>query len=219
MMISTAVRLLVLTCTLVAGRRAFGQTFGSIDGEARDVTGAAVVGVTVSGSNQGTNAVRSVVTNDAGAYSCPSLAPGTYTLPAEKPGFKAAVLNQIELQVLQAARIDIDLQVGQVNESLEVHADAAALVTDNATAGTVIDNKRIAELPLNGRNDLQLVSLAANVSTGFSGQGQAVSSEGGIRASETMAVGGHRTNFNHYTLDGVENTDPNSRFQRGEKCA
>jgi len=111
MMISTSVRLLVLTCSLVAGRGAFGQTFGSIDGEARDVTGAAVVGVTVSATSHGTNAVRSVVTNDAGAYSSPSLAPGTYTLRAEKPGFKAAVLNQIELQVQQAARTDIDFML------------------------------------------------------------------------------------------------------------
>jgi hypothetical protein len=219
MMISTPVRRLVLTSSLVAGQGAFGQTFGSIDGEARDVTGAALVGLTASVTNQGKNAVRSVVTNDAGAFSFPSLAPGTYTLRVEKPGVRAAVLNQIELQVQQAARIDIDLQVGHVNESLEVHADAPAHVTDHAAAGTVIDNKRIAKLPLNGRNYLQLASLAPDVSTGFSGQGQAVSRQGGIRASETMAVGGQRTNFNHSTLNGVENTDPNSRLQRGEKCA
>ena len=171
--------------------------------------GAAVAGVAVSATNKGTNAVRSAVTNDAGAYSFPSLAPGTYTLRAEKPGFKTVVRNQIELQVQQAARIDLELQVGQVNESIEVHGDAALLVTDNATVGTVIENKRIVELPLNGRNYLQLVSLAPNVSTGFSGQGQAGARQGGIRAGQTISVAGQRTNFNHYTLDGVENTDPN----------
>ena len=219
MMTSTPVRLLVLTCSLVAGRGAFGQTVGSIDGEARDVTGVAVVGVAISGNNQGTNTVRSVVTNAAGAYSFPSLAPVTYTFCAEKPGFKTLVRNQIELQVRQTARIDIGLGVGQVNESVEVRADAALLVTDNATVDTVIENERIVELPLNGRNYLQMVSLEPNVSTGFSSQGQAVSRQGGIRACETMAGGGLRTNFNHYTLDGVENTDPNSRLQRGEKCA
>ena len=88
-------------------------------------------------------------------------------------------------------------------------ADAALLATENGTVGTVIDNKRIVELPLNGRNYLQLVSLAPNVSTGFAGQGQASSRQGGIRAGQTISVGGQRTNFNHYTLDGVENTDPN----------
>src|SRR5260370_678547 len=93
--------------------------------------------------------------------------------------------------------------------ALSVTSDAAALVTDNATVGTVIENKRIVELPLNGRNYLQLVSLAPNVSTGFAGQGQASARQGGIRAGQTISVGGQRTNFNHYTLDGVENTDPN----------
>ena len=83
------------------------------------------------------------------------------------------------------------------------------LVTENATVGTVIENKRIVELPLNGRNYLQLVSLAPNVSTGFSSQGQAGARQGGIRAAQTISVAGQRTNFNHYTLDGVENTDPN----------
>src|SRR6266404_6110962 len=163
-------RLFVLGCVLMASHAAFAQTFGSIDGELRDTSGAAVAGVTVVAVNQGTNGARTTLTNDAGAYSFPSLAPGTYTLRAEKTGFKTVVRNQIELQVQQAARIDIELQVGQVNESIEVKADAAALVTDNATVGTVIENRRIVELPLNGRNYLQLVSLAPNVSTGFSGQ-------------------------------------------------
>lgn len=93
-------------------------------------------------------------------------------MKVEKPGFKSVVRDQIELQVQPAARVDFELPVGQVNESIEVKADSALLVTDNATAGTVIENKRILELPLNGRNYLQLVSLSPNVSTGFSSQGQ-----------------------------------------------
>src|SRR5437588_10153675 len=209
MTISMQVRLLILAFTLILGRVAFGQTFGSIDGELRDTTGAAVTGVTVSVINTGTNASRAVVTNEAGAYAFPSLPPGTYTVKVEKAGFKSVVRNQIELQVQLAARVDFELQVGQVSESIEVRADAALLVTDNATVGTVIENKRIVELPLNGRNYLQLVSLAPNVSTGFAGQGQAGARQGGIRAGQTIAVAGQRTNFNHYTLDGVENTDPN----------
>ena len=82
------------------------------------------------------------------------------------------------------------------------------LDSDNATVGAIIENKRIVELPLNGRNYLQLVSLAPNVSTGFSTQGQAGHGRG-IRAGQTISVAGQRTNFNHYTIDGVENTDPN----------
>src|SRR5450432_3327636 len=207
--IVTKFKMLILTGLVFAGNPALGQTFGSIDGEARDATGAPVAGVAISATNKNTNAARNVITNEAGVYSFPSLAPGIYLLRAEKTGFKTVVRNEIELQVQQAARIDIELPIGQVNESIEVKAEAAAIVTDNATVGTVIENKRIVELPLNGRNYLQLVSLAPNVSTGFSGQGQAGARQGGIRAAQTIAVAGQRTNFNHYTLDGVENTDPN----------
>ncbi|MGH9627742.1 MAG: hypothetical protein ACRD7E_05295, partial [Bryobacteraceae bacterium] len=83
------------------------------------------------------------------------------------------------------------------------------LSTENATVGTVIENKRIVELPLNGRNYLQLVALAPNVSYGFPSAGQAGARQGGIRADQSISVGGMRSQFNRYTLDGVENTDPN----------
>src|SRR6266436_9284184 len=201
------IRLLILGCFL--SQLALGQTFGSIGGETRDSSGAVAAGVTVTVVNTGTNATRTVTTNEAGEYFFPSLPPGIYTVRAEKSGFKSVVRNQVELQVQFAARIDFELQIGQVSESIEVQADAALLVTDNATVGTVIENRRIVDLPLNGRNYLQLVSLAPNVSTGFAGQGQATARQGGIRAAQTISVAGQRTNFNHYTLDGIENTDPN----------
>ena len=202
-------RSFVLACSLLAAQLGFGQTFGSISGETRDSSGAIVAGAAVTVVNSGTNATRTVATNEAGEYAFPSLPPGTYSVKVEKTGFKSVVRNQIELQVQLAARIDFELQIGQVSESVEVRADAALLVSDNATVGTVIENKRIVELPLNGRNYLQLVSLAPNVSTGFSTQAQAGARQGGIRASQTISVAGQRTNFNHYTIDGVENTDPN----------
>src|SRR6266404_2388858 len=203
-------KVLTLGCVLLlTALAAIGQTFGSIGGEIRDASGAVVAGATVTVVNVGTNASRTAEANEAGVYFLPSLPPGIYTVKVEKSGFKTAIRNQVELQVQLAARVDFDLQVGQVNESVEVSADAALLVTDNGTVGTVIENRRIVELPLNGRSYLQLVSLAPNVSTGFAGQGQATARQGGIRAGQTIAVGGQRTNFNHYTLDGVENTDPN----------
>src|SRR6266404_9000359 len=203
-------KVLTLGCVLLlTALAAIGQTFGSIGGEIRDASGAVVAGATVTVVNVGTNASRTAEANEAGVYFLPSLPPGIYTVKVEKSGFKTAIRNQVELQVQLAARVDFDLQVGQVNESVEVSADAALLVTDNGTVGTVIENRRIVELPLNGRSYLQLVSLAPNVSTGFAGQGQATARQGGIRAGQTIAVAGQRTNFNHYTLDGVENTDPN----------
>src|SRR5260221_5252008 len=199
-------RLFVLAWVSLAAQLGFGQTLGSISGETRDSSGAIVAGAAVTVVNSGTNATRTVATNEAGEYAFPSLPPGTYSVKVEKTGFKSIVRNQIELQVQLAARIDFELQIGQVSESIEVRADAALLVTDNSTVGTVIENKRIVELPLNGRNYLQLVSLAPNVSTGFSGQGQAGNRQGGIRAAQTISVAGQRTNFNHYTLRSEEHT-------------
>ena len=194
---------------LLLGQAAFGQTLGSMAGEVRDASGAIVPGATISATNTGTNAARTSITNDTGAYAFPSLPPGVYSVKAEKSGFKTAIRNSIEIQVQQNARIDFQFEVGQVAETVEVTSSAELIVTENATVGTVIENKRIVELPLNGRNYLSLVALAPNVSQGFSGQGQANGRQGGIRAQQTISVAGQRTNFNHYTLDGVENTDPN----------
>ena len=194
---------------LCSGLPAFGQTFGEITGEVRDAQGAVVPGADVSVTNVAQNVSRTTTTNEAGVYSFPALPPGKYNLRVTNPGFKTATRSDIELQVQQSARIDIELAVGQVSESVEVSASAALLSTENATVGTVIENKRIVELPLNGRNYLQLVSLAPNVSYGFGNAGQAGSRQGGERANQNIAVSGQRSYFNSFTLDGVNNTDPN----------
>ncbi|HKA01290.1 MAG TPA: carboxypeptidase-like regulatory domain-containing protein [Candidatus Solibacter sp.] len=98
-----------------------------------DSSGAVIAGATVTAINAGTNGSRTVTTNEAGAYSFPSLPPGIYSVKVEKQGFKNVVRSQIELQVQLAARVDFELQVGQVSESIDVSADAALLVTENAT--------------------------------------------------------------------------------------
>ena len=130
-------------------------------------------------------------------------------MKVEKAGFKATTRTGLEIQVQQSRREDVDLQLGNVTETIEVAASALSLQTENATLGTVIDNKRIVEMPLNGRNYLQLVSLAPNVSYGFPSAGQAGSRQGGIRSDQSISIGGQRAQFNRFTLDGIENTDPN----------
>jgi hypothetical protein len=187
----------------------FGQTFGDIGGEIHDSSGAAVQDVKVTVTNLATNVVRTAVTNEAGLYSFPALVPGSYNVKAEKTGFKSVTRTAVELQVQQSARIDIELPLGQVSESVEVSASAQLLSTEDATVGTVIENKRIVELPLNGRNYLQLAALAPNVSFGFGQAGQADGRQGGERANQNISVGGSRSEFNYFTLDGVDNTDPN----------
>lgn len=200
--------IVALVLSFAACIPAFSQTFGEITGEVRDVTGALVPGVAVTATNTGTNAQRSTVSNDAGIYSFPSLPPGAYTVRAEKTGFKAYTSN-IQVQVQQTVRLDLEMAVGSVSETVEVSGAVQLLTTENATIGHVVENKRIVELPLNGRNYLQLVSLAPNTSTGFPSAGQARSRQGAFRAEQSISVGGQRSSFNHYSLDGVENTDPN----------
>src|SRR5205085_661232 len=115
-----------------------------------------------------------------------ALNPGTYDLKVEKSGFKTANRPAFELQVQQTARIDIALELGQVSETVEVSGTTALLTTENATVGTVIEQQRITDLPLNGRNFLSLVALSPNVTYGFAPAAQAAGRQGGTRSAITM---------------------------------
>lgn len=181
---------------------------GEITGTVTDPTGAVVAGATITLTHPATNTRRIVSTNTAGVYSLPALQPGVYTLKVEMQGFTAQVRPDIEIQVAQVARIDIALQVGSVSEVVEVAGGAPLLSTENASLGTVIEMKRILELPLNGRNYLTLAALipGATVNGPASSQGQ--QRMGGARNQFALNIG-NRVHFNHYALDGLENTDPN----------
>ena len=191
------------------------QTAGEIAGIVTDASGAVVPGASVTVTNQATNAVRTTTTNEAGIYSVPSLVPGVYEVKIEMRGFRTVIRRDIQLEVQQVARINATLEVGDVAESIEVRGGAILLDTDSATTGTVIEQKRIVDLPLNGRNFLQLVSLSPNVTYGFATPGQTGPRQGGERATQNISVSGMRGTWNHYTLDGIENTDVN--FNRSLK--
>src|SRR5207344_1258675 len=104
---------------------------------------------------------------------------------------------------------DVALQVGLVAETVTVTARATLLNTQSTTIGTVIENKIVTELPLNGRQYLNLVAVAPNVNVLSPAAGQAGARLGGERAQQAISAGGQRIFFNYYTLDGVSNTDPN----------
>ena len=180
-----------------------------LSGIVTDSTGAAISGAAVTITNTGTAAARTSNTNGEGGYSLSSLNPGRYTMLVEAKGFKRAERKDIELQVGQAARLDYTLDIGNVSETVEVSGGAPVLETENATVGTVIENRRIVELPLNGRNYLQLASLTPGVTTNGPASSQGQQRMGGARNSFALNVAGQRTSFNHYSLDGIENTDPN----------
>jgi hypothetical protein len=199
----------LLTALLMLSASVFGQTLGDVAGTVTDPQGAPVAGANVTITNTSTNAVRQTTTNNEGIYAFPALVPGTYSIKVDKAGFKTSTQSNVELQVQASIRVDITMQLGQVSETIEVSASGATLQTENATVGTVVEQKRIVELPLNGRNYLQLTALAPNVSFGFPSAGQADGRQGGDRANQNISVAGMRNNFNRFTLDGVENTDPN----------
>jgi hypothetical protein len=182
---------------------------GEITGNVTDASGAAVTDATITLTNTDTNAVRTAKSNTAGIYDFTSLPTGNYTLRAEMQGFAAEVHSGIVLQVGQVARFDIGLKVGNVSETVEVVGGAPVLETESTSVGTVIENARIVELPLNGRNFLALTALTPGVSTSTPSNQVSSSRQGGLRGSFTVSAGGQRVYFNHYTLDGAENTDPN----------
>ena len=183
------------------------QTQGQITGQVSDTSGGVVADARITVTSEATNAVRVALSNTSGDYTVPSLTPGRYTVKAEGSGFQTVIRSGVDLEVQQTARIDFQLQVGQVSEVIEVTGGAPLLNTDNATVGSVIENKRIVDLPLNGRNFLQLVSLSANVSFGFGSNSTATGRQGGQRSTENIAVSGQRSEFNYFTLDGVNDTD------------
>ena len=192
---------------LTAGS-AFAQTFGEVTGRINDASGGAVARATVTLLNTSTNGARKTLTTDDGDYAFPSVPPGFYNLRVEHPGFRVAAANHLEVQVQQTVRQDLTLEIGQVTESVEISASADLLQTENLAVGTVIENKMVTELPLNGRNYLSLVALSSNADTLSPSSGQAGSRQGGDRASQSISAAGQRIMFDYYTLDGVNNTDP-----------
>ena len=207
----TTERCLLVVSAMIAGLTAvslFAQTSGEITGHVSDSSGAAVPGARVILTNTATNGLRTAVSTDSGDYTFPAVAPGVYNLRVEQSSFKAASTNNVQVQVQQTVRLDFTLEVGQLSESIEVSAAAQMLQAENVSLGTVIENQGVTELPLNGRNYLSLVALAANANTLSPGSGQASGRQGGDRASQSISAGGNRIMFDYFTLDGATNTDP-----------
>ena len=190
----------LLTLLLLPGLQAQ-TTYGSIVGTARDASGAVIPGVKVTVTNEGTNTGAAALTNDLGAYSFTTLPPGPYKVHAEAGGFRPLDITGIQLQVNQTIRHDLQMQIGQVSEKVEVNATLATLATDTSDVGQVINNKQIVDLPLNGRQYLQLASLTNGVVTS--------GSAGGDNAGPNFVSQGNRASNNSYLVGGID-----TRIQR-----
>jgi hypothetical protein len=188
---------------------AYSQSLADIRGTLSDSSGAAMADCSITVTNLDTNQVRRTATNAAGAYDVPDLVPGRYSVTAEKSGFQTSIRTGIVLQVDLVARIDFTLQIGQLATAVEVAGSAQMIDTSTTALGTVIENKNILELPLNGRDPLQLVALSPNVTVQGVAVGQVSGLQGGVRAAESIAIAGERIEFNYYSIDGVANADVN----------
>lgn len=176
----------------------------TLTGIVRDASGAIVAGANIRAVNVGTNLDRSTVSDSAGNYSIPALSPGEYRIESEHEGFKKAMLSGIVLQVNQQARVDIHLQLGQVSETVSVAATVPLINTETPAIGSVITQKEVVEMPLNGRNFMELTTLTGGMNESPRGG----NAKGGIlnRGFAPSAAGMPATD-NNYQLDGADNKE------------
>jgi carboxypeptidase family protein/TonB-dependent receptor-like protein len=181
---------------------AWGQTtFGSITGTVSDTTGAVVPGALVTLTNLGTTEKRTQPAGMDGLYSFVNLTPGEYRIDVEKTGFKHFDREPIVVEVQQTARIDVALQLGQVTQTVEVTAQTPLLETSTADLGQVIETRQVNELPLNGRNPMNLVALAPSVVPQGQSQGTPVGKN--PFAYDNYQIGGAITGQGVEYLDGA----------------
>jgi hypothetical protein len=176
---------------------------GSITGVVTDPSGAVVPNAEVTATNTGTNAAFRGRSDGQGVYALRLLPIGLYDLTATMQGFKKFETKGIRLQVNEVVRVDIGLAVGETVETVTVAGEATNVDTSTATLKTVVDQKRIEELPLNGRNPTQLMRLVAGVQIDRTDLLSGTTYPG----VTPVSVNGGRGNMTNYVLDGAQNND------------
>jgi hypothetical protein len=182
-------------------------TTGSILGTVKDNSGAAVKGAKVTVTDLSRSATTGYTTDDEGTYNAPFLIPGSYSVSVEAQGFKKAITNNVVVQIDQKARIDFNLEVGQIAEVAEITAAVTLVKADSSELGEVIEERAVKELPLNGRNFAQLVYLTPGVTPGQSGENLSGASTFNPRASSNFNALGHHANSNGWVIDGIDNNE------------
>jgi hypothetical protein len=176
---------------------------GSITGVVRDPGGGVIPGVEVTVVHTGTNAVYRGVSNDIGVYTIRALPIGRYDLSAELAGFKRFEAAGIRVQVDESVRVDVQLQLGELTESVQVTAGIIGVDTQSSTLKTVVDQRRVEELPLDGRDPVALMRLVAGVATASVDVTSGTTYPGVV----PVTVSGSRGNATNYILDGGQNND------------
>ena len=200
-----------IVCLLTfAGPFLYAQATGTISGTVTDPTGAAVSGAKVTVTAPLTGQSRTATTDEKGEYLVPLLGVATYNVQAEMAGFQTSIANDIRLQVDEHRELDFKLSPAAVQSSVEVTANAVQIQTTDATLGQVITTQQVSDLPLNGRDFVQLATLTpgatqeTNPNSFFNG---GPSSEASARGSYSLSVGGSRANSTDWLLDGNDNNE------------
>ena len=188
----------------------YGQANGSFSGTVSDKTGSVISGATVTVTSQGTGLSRETKTDDTGHYLAPLLPVGNYTIRVNSQGFKIIEQTDIRLQVNEQREVDFTLVPGSVTEAVEVSATEVAVETSTPTLGQVITAQQVADLPLNGRNFVQLATLTPGTTqetnpNSFFNAGP--SSEVSARGTYSLSVGGSRAQSTDWLLDGNDNNE------------
>lgn len=196
-----------LSLSLPIALRAQG-TAGSITGQVSDSAGAVVPKATVRITNEATGIERQVETDGTGFYLFTNVLPASYEISVTATGFRQWTQKGVQLQVRSGLRVDVQLQVGAVTESLTVTGTAAPLIESvSAKVGSIVETRQITELPLNGRQFAQLILLTPGALPIALGQSAAFKVQLGA-GSYSPVINGQRSRYNNFTLDGVENNDP-----------
>ncbi|MEZ5361663.1 MAG: carboxypeptidase-like regulatory domain-containing protein [Bryobacterales bacterium] len=197
--------LVAMTASLLLAASAFAQATGSgtVGGAVTDPSGGVIPGAHVTLSSVDRGVEKAADTNEAGLYVFPDLTPGNYSLRVQSDGFDTYELTSFRLEVGQRATVNVTLQVGQVSNVITVEAagEAILLETDSNALGTLVNSKQVNELPLNGRNFLQLALLAAGTNDA-AGRADASGQTG--HPGRSVVIGGVKSTSNSYTINGIQ---------------
>lgn len=204
--------LLVMGVGLFVGVNAQTATVGNLSGTVRDPSGAAVPKADVEIKEETTGVARTATANDNGYYVVPSLPAGRYSVSTAPQGFKRTLVTGVEVHVAENKVLNLDVQVGQVSETVTITSEGAPVETRSGDVSSLVSEKQITELPLNGRNYSQLALMVPGVSpVTQAGAGGAFAARGtGLDGGVDMSVNGNGSNQNLWTVDGVNNMDVGS---------
>jgi Carboxypeptidase regulatory-like domain/TonB dependent receptor len=202
-----SLRALFFSAGLLLHPAAAQVTTADILGTATDASGAVLPGVKITAENLATQAVHSTVSDANGNFVVPLLPVGRYNVKAEAKGFKASNIREVTLAEGDKLRVDMRLEVGQIEQSVEVVAQTAALQSDSSVLGTLVNERAVQDLPLNGRNFMRLAQLGAGANESAAQGLPSGNRPDDRRQSSSVSVNGQRDYSNNFLIDGLDNNE------------